>query len=73
MFQLNGTEKLEVVTNCDHLNKFKFSKALPFAFTEFGAIELANVFASSQAVEMGIFVVHAFVRLRPSSLSGRTR
>jgi ORF6N domain len=68
MFQLNAAEKLEVVTNCDHLNKLKFSKALPFAFTEFGAIALANVLASSQAVEMGIFVVRAFVRLRHAAI-----
>jgi hypothetical protein len=27
-----------VVTACDHLQKLKFSKALPYAFTEHGAI-----------------------------------
>lgn len=53
-----------MVTNCDHLNQLKFSKALPFAFTEYGAVALANVLASPQAVEMGIYVVRAFVRLR---------
>lgn len=54
-------------TNCDHLAKLKFSKALPQAFTEHGAIQAANVLASSQAVEMGIFVVRAFVRLRQAA------
>ncbi len=44
--------KTEVVANCDHLQNLKFSKALPFAFTEHGAIQAANVLASSQAVEM---------------------
>lgn len=34
MFQLAVEEKAEVVTNCDHLASLKFSKALPFAFTE---------------------------------------
>jgi len=34
MFQLTAPEKAEVVTNCDHLQKLKFSKALPYAFTE---------------------------------------
>lgn len=48
------------VANCDHLRNLKFSKALPFAFTELGAIRAANVLASSQAVEMGIYVVRAF-------------
>jgi hypothetical protein len=37
---------------------------LPFAFTEYGAIQAANVLASPQAVEKGIFVVRAFVRMR---------
>jgi predicted transcriptional regulator len=64
MFQLTDVEKSEVVTNCDHLAKLKFSKSLPFAFTEYGAVAIANVLASPQAVEMGIYVVRAFVRLR---------
>ena len=67
MFQLDAPEKTEVVTNCDHLSKLKFSKALPFAFTEYGAVALANVLASAQAVEMGIYVVRAFVQLRQAS------
>jgi hypothetical protein len=64
MFQLDAAEKAEVITNCDHLQKLKYSKALPFAFTEYGAVALANILASAQAVEMGIYVVRAFVRLR---------
>lgn len=56
-----------MVANCDHLQKLKFSKALPFAFTEYGAVALANVLASSQAVEMGIYVVRAFVQIRQAS------
>ncbi len=64
LFQLTQDEKTEVVAHCDHLQNLKFSKALPFAFTEHGAIQAANVLASSQAVEMGIYVVRAFVQLR---------
>jgi hypothetical protein len=64
MFHLSAAEKAEVVANCDHLAKLKFSKVLPYAFTEHGAIQAANVLASPQAVEMGIFVVRAFVRMR---------
>ena len=67
MFQLDAAEKAQVVTNCDHLQKLKFSKSLPFAFTEYGAVALANVLASAQAVEMGIYVVRAFVRLRQAA------
>jgi len=64
MFQLSDAEKAEVVAHCDHLRKLKFSKSLPRAFTEHGAIQAANVLASPQAIEMGIHVVPAFVRMR---------
>ena len=67
LFQLTAAEKAEVVTNCDHLAKLKFSKTLPYAFTEHGAIQAANVLASNQAVEMGIYVVRAFVKLREAA------
>ena len=63
-FQLTTAEKAEVVTNCDHLKGLKYSRTLPYAFTEHGAIQAANVLASTQAVEMGIYVVRAFVHLR---------
>jgi len=37
---------------------------LPYVFTEHGAIQAANVLNSPRAVEMGIYVVRAFVQLR---------
>src|SRR3970040_422507 len=37
MFQLTRDEKDEVVANCDHLKKLKYSPVLPNAFTEHGA------------------------------------
>ena len=39
-------------------------RSLPHAFTEHGAIQAANVLNSPRAVEMGIYVVRAFVQLR---------
>lgn len=39
-------------------------KYSPNAFTEHGAIQVANVLHSKLAVEMGIYVVRAFVQLR---------
>jgi hypothetical protein len=39
-------------------------RTLPYAFTEHGAIMAATVLNSEQAVEMSVFVVRAFVRLR---------
>lgn len=60
-----------MVANCDHLARLKFSRALPFAFTEHGAIQASNILASPQAVEMGVYVVRAFVRLREALASSR--
>lgn len=39
-------------------------RSLPYAFTEHGAIMAAAVLNSNQAVEMSIFVVRAFVKMR---------
>ena len=64
MFQLTNQEKEEVVTNCDHLKRLKFSPNLPYAFTEHGAIMLATVLNSPIAVQASIQVVRAFVKLR---------
>jgi hypothetical protein len=64
MFQLTATEKAEVVANCDHLSKLKYSPSLPYAFTEHGALMAASVLNSPRAVEMSVFIVRAFVQLR---------
>jgi hypothetical protein len=37
---------------------------LPWAFTEHGALMVANILRSEQAVQMSVFLVRAFVRLR---------
>lgn len=64
MFRLTVDEKSEVVANCDHLRKLKFSPVLHLAFTEHGAIMAANVLNSRVAVQASIQVVRAFLRLR---------
>jgi hypothetical protein len=64
MFQLTKKEKAEVVTNCDHLHKLKYSPNLPYAFTEHGAIMAANVLNSKRAIMASVYIVRAFVRLR---------
>ena len=47
MFQLTKREKAEVVTNCDHLRRLKFSPTLPYAFTEQGTAMLSSVRSQS--------------------------
>ncbi len=64
LFQLTDEEKLEVVTNCDHLAQLKFSRTCPYAFTEHGALMAANVLNSLEAVKMSVYAVRAFIKQR---------
>ncbi len=64
MFQLSQEEKTEVVTNCDYLARLKYSRVLPYAFTEHGALMLGNVLKSDRAVAVSLLVVRTFVQLR---------
>jgi hypothetical protein len=64
MFRLRVREKNEVVANCDHLRRLKFSRTLPFAFTEHGAIMAASVLNTPRAIEASVHVVRTFVKLR---------
>ena len=43
-----------------------------YAFTEHGAIQVANVLNSPRAVAMGVYVVRAFVQLRDLLASNKT-
>ncbi|MEI7898545.1 MAG: ORF6N domain-containing protein [bacterium] len=42
----------------------KYRKFLPYVFTEHGALMLASVLSSDEAVEASLFVVRAFIKLR---------
>ena len=64
MFKLTQPEKDQVITICDHLKNLKYAKALPNAFTEHGAIMVASVLNTERAVQISVFVVRAFVKLR---------
>ena len=54
MFQLTEKEKQEVVTNCDHLRKLKFSYQLPYGFTQEGIAMLSSVLNSDRAIQINI-------------------
>lgn len=43
----------------------------PFAFTEHGAIQAANILNPERAVSMGVYVVRAFVQLREALASNK--
>ncbi len=69
-FHLTEEEKREVITKCDHLEKLKYSKVMPIAFTEHGAIMAAGILKSSEAVRTSVFVVRAFVKMRETLVAG---
>lgn len=64
VFRLTPGERDEVVAKCDHLGQLKFSPSMPYAYTEHGALMAASVLNTSRAVEVGLYVVRAFVSLR---------
>jgi len=66
MFRLTGSE-VEAL-NRSHFatgsQKHRDPRLPPFAFTEHGAIMAATILNSPRAVEMSVYVVRAFVKLR---------
>ena len=46
-------------------------KYLPYAFTEHGAIMAATILSSPRAIEVSVYVVRAFVRLRELAVTHR--
>jgi hypothetical protein len=69
-FQLTAKES-EVLKSQTVISKGRSGgrRYLPYAFTEHGAVMAASVLNSPRAVEMSIFVVRAFVRLRETLAS----
>ena len=64
VFQLTADERSEVVANCNHLRRLKFSPTLPLAFTEHGAVMAASVLNTAKAIQTSVYVVRAFVHMR---------
>jgi len=67
IFQLTENESLEnnrsqIVTGSTQ--RHRGLQSLPYAFTEHGAIMAATILKSPQAVQMSVFVVRAFVKMR---------
>lgn len=44
---------------------------LPYAFTEHGALQAANILNSPRAVQMSLFVIRAFIKMRETLLGTR--
>jgi ORF6N domain len=75
MFRLSRNEaealnRSQLVTGSQRHRDPRFP---PYAFTEHGAIMAATVLNSPRAVEMSLYVVRAFVKLREMLVSNRER
>jgi hypothetical protein len=76
MFQLTGEEfdalKSQIaMSKPDNSSQFAMSSGKhrgaayrPYAFTEHGALQAANVLRSPRAVQISVFVIRAFVKMR---------
>jgi hypothetical protein len=64
-------EQIFEVAICDLKDWPRWTAVSAYAFTEHGAIMAATVLNSEQAVEMSVFVVRAFVRLREMLAANR--
>ncbi len=72
MFQLTRDEAASLTS------QFAMSKSgrggrrtLPYAFTEHGTVMAANILRSSKAIQMSVFVVRAFIRMRQMLIEQR--
>ncbi|MGA7169893.1 MAG: ORF6N domain-containing protein [Candidatus Sulfotelmatobacter sp.] len=72
MFQVTGKEHSALMSQiATSKNGRGGRRYLPYAFTEHGAIMAATVLNSERAVQMSVFVVRAFVRLREMLATSR--
>jgi phage regulator Rha-like protein len=73
MFQLTAKELKSLRCQIGTLKtgRGQHRKYFPYVFTEHGAIMAANVLNSPQAVQMSVFVVRAFVKMRGSFSDSR--
>ncbi|WP_298221908.1 ORF6N domain-containing protein [Flavobacterium sp.] len=63
MFQLDEKE-YEILTSQIVTSSWGGSRRLPYAFTEHGILQLANVLKSDRATQMSIKIIEVFVSLR---------
>jgi hypothetical protein len=73
MFQLTSEESsfLRSQTVTLKTGRGQHRKYLPYAFTEHGALMAASVLNTPRAVQMSVFVVRAFIRLRDLSAGNK--
>jgi hypothetical protein len=68
-FQLTAEEFENLRCQIGTSTSYGGRRYVPYAFTEHGAIMAASVLSSPRAVEVSVFVVRAFVKLREFAVS----
>ena len=65
-FQLTAEETAALRSQIATLKKGRgqHRKYRPYAFTEHGALQVANILNSANAIHMSVFVIRAFVKIR---------
>lgn len=63
-FQITAQERMSLRSDYSKRKSHGGSRKLPWVFTEYGALQLANVLKSKTAVEASIRVVQVFVSMR---------
>ena len=74
-FQLKYSEASEVMRSRSQnatLKRGQNIKYRPYAFTDYGVIQVANVLNSDAATAMSIYVVRSFMQMREELLTGAT-
>lgn len=71
MFQLNEKEAQNLRYQFGTLEVGRYSKYLPFAFTEQGVAMLSGILNSKRAIEVNVQIIRTFVRLREMIISNK--
>jgi len=71
VFQLSAEENQTLTSQIARSKGRGGRRTLPYAFTEHGAIMAANILNSPRAVQMSVFVVRAFVKMRETLAQNR--
>jgi len=69
MFKLTNEEAETMVSQNAIPSKQHLGGALPYVFTEYGLLQLANVLKSGRATQMSIKIIEVFVRMREMLLT----
>lgn len=64
MFQLTETEVEDMVSQNAIPSRKYLGGHLPFVFTEYGVLMLANILKSDRAIKVSIRIIEIFIRLR---------